>query len=382
MKLPVINFSTNDIVRRSIFFGLAFAHLITAFYWFKGRNWEKFETENFRIFCYPIFKNCHMYVFENILIIKSIYIIYIILSIFVLGITLLNKKKLSFYLIFILTLLKTGLLLSRYNFMGNYHTMHLSLSYVALLSYGSINFYRFSLILQYVFAGLLKTNIEWMAGAALVKYSQYMLKGFWNSLSLSYVVVLELILIWGLLSKNKHIRYITLAQIIIFHLYSTLIVGFYYPLIMTGLLIPIVFIEFTKEESNNSFKFEIDWRKLTTLGFIVLMIVWNLSTKFYSIDPTMDGNVRYLSLNMLDAKLKCQSSLYEEQADGTIIGLNIPQLATYLRIHCDALVFETFLKRLCLKNPDKKFMFYLESTRTTDKEYTMVREYKNVCKEI
>ncbi len=382
MKFQIFNFSSKESLQRSIYFGLLFAHLITAIYWFKDKNWMKFSTENYRIACYPVFKNCYEVVFENLFLVQSVFVLYLILSFMGLIVVVLDKKKVYLLIFFFLTFLKLCLLLSRYNLMGNYHTMHLSLCAVTILSFASNSYYRLALALQYVFAGLIKLNIEWMSGASLVSYSHYLIKGFWHSLSLAYVPTLELILIWGLLSKNVILRRITLLQLIIFHLYSILIVGFYYPLIMTGLLIPIIFQEFTEQKNEIRFVTNLHLKNLAPILFILLMIFWNISSKFYPIDQAMDGNVRYLSLNMLDAKLRCQHSLIEEKPDGTIVALNIPKLATYLRIHCDALVFESFLKRLCIQNPKSRFMFYLESSRTTDKNYSLVRNYKNVCEEI
>lgn len=376
------NFYSNELTKQSIYWGLTFAHLITSIYWFKDSGWQRYSFENYKIFCYPVFKNCFELTFANIVLVKILFIFYVLLSLIGLVLIILKYRKFAFPLLFLLTLLKTSILLSRYNFMGNYHTMHLSLCIVTLISLGNINFYRFTLILQYFFAGLLKLNIEWMSGASLVKYSNYLFPGFWNSLSLAYVTILELILVWGLISKNKFIRHITIAQLVIFHLYSILIVGLYYPLIMTGLLIPILFYEF-KINKISQFNFEkINFNQIISFGFVILIILWNLSSKIYLKDPAKDGYIRYLTLNMLDAKLKCQSSLFEETKTGDIMGINIPKLATYYRIHCDPLVFDAFLRRLCLKNPDRKFMFYLESARTTEDNYTLIRAYKNVCQEL
>ncbi len=384
MKSQIFNFISSNNTRRSIYLGLTFAHLITTIYWIKDNGWLRYSTENYKIFCYPMFKNCYQFIFEDTLVMKLVFISYFLLTIFSFLIIGLNKKNLFLPLLILLTLIKTTILFSRYNFMGNYHTMHLSLCIITIISTASINYYRLTLVLQYFFAGLLKLNKEWITGASLVSYSPYMFQNTWYLMSLAYVPVLELVLVWGLLSKSKTLRLVTLSQLVFFHLYSVFIVGFYYPLIMTGLLIPILYFEFSNFKIDN-FKNVKESRTIqntSSLIFILIMFYWNISSKFYNIDPAMDGTVRYLTLNMLDAKLKCQHTLLEETQDGTVVALNIPKLATYLRIHCDAMIFETFLKRLCNKNPERKFMFYLESTRTTDKQFTLVREYKNVCQEL
>jgi hypothetical protein len=377
------NFYNNYVTKISIFWGLTFAHLITSIYWLNGKNWLSFGLENNKVYCYPILKNCFKFSAENTNYIKYIFVFYFLASVILLILFFFKKFNKYIYPVFIaLTLLKAILLLSRYNFMGNYHTMHLSLCIISIISFGNINLYRITLILQYFFAGLLKLNTEWMSGASLIKYGNYLFPGFWNQLSLAYVPVLELLLIWGLLSKNKFIRIITLTQLVMFHLYSILIVGLYYPLIMTGLLIPVIYYEFKEDTIVSQDYIKLNLRNIISVAVIILIITWNISTKFYALDPSKDGYIRYLSLNMLDAKLKCQSSLFEETKSGDIIGLNIPKLATSYRIHCDPLVFDTFLRRLCIKNPERKFMFYLESARTTETNYTLIRAYKNVCQEL
>ncbi len=392
MNFQTFNSYKMNYLKKAIYFGLLFAHFITAIYWLKGKVWLRFANENYEVACVPVFRNCFELAFENLFYVQSIFYIYALFCVIGLFLVLFDKTKIYMLIFYSLTFFKVLVLLSRYNFMGNYHTMHLSLSILTILSLGSFHFYRLGLILQYVFAGLLKLNIEWLSGAALVSYSTYMLSGFWHTLSLAYVPVLELILIWGLLSQNVLLRRVTLLQLIIFHLYSVLIVGFYYPLIMMGLLLPIVINEFTNDDSGllkysfttlNDLQFgNSNFRRRASIFFIMLMIVWNISSKFYGIDPSMDGNIRYETLNMLDSKLKCQHTLLEEKSDGSIVALNIPKIVNFLRIHCDAIVYDTFLQRLCQKNPNSKFLFYLESARTTDKEYTLVRTYNNVCKEL
>lgn len=382
MNFQISNYRFNDFLKRSIYFGLIFSHFITSIYWLKNESWIKYSTENYKTTCFPLFKNCFELAFENLIFIQSIFVLYLLFCLLGLFLVVIDKSKLYLLIFTGLTVLKLFVLLSRYSFMGNYHNMHLSLCILTLISAGSFTFFRLGLVLQYVFAGLLKLNIEWLSGAALVSYSPYMFRGFWNSMSLAYVPVLELILIWGLLSKHSILRRVTIVQLIAFHLYSILIVGLYYPLIMAGLLLPIITKEFTNTNSDTILYNKIGLKQLAPLFFVFFMVLWNISTKLYTLDPSMDGNISYLSLNMLDAKLKCQHTLLEEKPDGTILALNIPKIATAIRVHCDALVFESFLKRLCIQNPKSKFMFYLESARTTDDKYTLVRKYNNVCEEI
>lgn len=367
----------------AILFGLTFAHLITSIYWLKDKAWNNYNHGNNRIYCYPFFKNCYHLVYENLNFVAAVFAIYFIFSLLGLVLIFCKKNRISYYIFSFLFFLKISILFSRYNFMGNYHTMHLSLCVMALLSRSSYFYYKLTLALQYFFAGLLKLNLEWFSGAALLNYSPYMFKDAFSILSLAYVPVLEVILIWGLFINNAFIRRITLFQLILFHLYSYLVVGAFYPLIMVGLLFPVLYSEFfiSAQNPRENYKAPWIWQALS-FGFILVIITWNLSIKTSLLDPAKDGNIRYLSLNMLDAKLECSYSLLEERKDQDIIAVDIPILTKAIRTKCDPVVYETFLRRLCEKNSDKKFMFYLESKRTTEFKYSLIRNYTNVCKQI
>lgn len=371
-----------------VLFGLTFSHLVTAYFWASSSAWMHYSLQNHKIYCYPIFKSCYELVFSDLFYVKYIFFGYLIISAITIALIIFGRNKVTFGLFVCLFFLKFSILLSRYNFMGNYHTMHLTMVIVTLFAKQSLDKYRFVLCLQYFFAGLLKLNLEWLSGAALTSYSQYLLKGPFHVLSLAYVPVLELILIWGLLSKNSFLRKLTLLQLVIFHLYSIIVVGAYYPLIMAGLLWPVFYVEantYFKNENRKTF-FEIfSFRNVPqTLSslFIVLIIVWNLTVKLNSMDPAMDGYIRYLSLNMLDARLTCRNTLYEVKDNMDIVSVDVPYLARSLRVRCDPLVFDTFLRRLCKKNPTKNFLFLLESKRTTQNHFTEIRNYKDACKQI
>lgn len=50
------------------------------------------------------------------------------------------------------------------------------------------------------------------------------------------MVVLELVLVWGCLSRRRSIFWVTLLQLALFEVASVPIVGLFYPLLMAGLL--------------------------------------------------------------------------------------------------------------------------------------------------
>jgi hypothetical protein len=364
--------------------GLTFAHLVTAIRWYGFSIWGLYDNSSIKSACYPFFSQCLKVSFDNPYPIKYLLITYITLSCLFFIPLLLNKKKIALFIFLLLFAIKTFIFVSRYNIMGNYHIMHLSLIIGILLCYGQSTLYRLIVCLQYFFAGLLKINMEWLSGAAMVSYPRLLPEVLFGP-TLVYVIVLELVLIWGLLSQNHLLRRLTLLQLVIFHGYSYFIVGYFYPMIMLGILIPLFIEEWSNLKLNWSFDYK---RRLfyPCYAFIALIVFWNVASKFSEHDPAKDGRVRYFSLNMLDAKTSCNLKLIEVLPDKTIRTLNIPALASAIRVWCDPVIFEGYLKRLCedpeFKKSNSILNFHLETRRYTENEFEPIRETKDVCKKI
>ena len=375
--------------RTKVFFnvamvGLTFAHFVTGIRWYGFSIWGLYRENSVKSACYPFFKNCLSISFSDPFLIKYLLILYIVLSVLFFIPLLLKKERLALMIFIILFAIKTFIFVSRYNIMGNYHIMHLSLIVGLLLSYGESTIYRLLVVLQYIFAGLLKVNMEWLSGAALVRYPKILPDPLFGY-SLGYVIVLELVLIWGLLSQNYLIRRLTLLQLVIFHGYSYFIVGYYYPLVMLGIGLPLLIEEWREKKLDYSINFK-NKAFYAVYIFIGFSIFWNIQSKFGEHDPAKDGQVRYFSLNMLDAKTRCNSKLIEVFPNKNVRTLNIPELASAVRVWCDPIIYEAYLKRLC---DDPEFIksgatlnFHLETRRFTESEFETIRETKDVCKKI
>jgi len=146
---------------------------------------------------------------------------------------------------------------------------------------------------------------------------------------------------------------------------------------MAGLLLPIAYEDLIKKQ-------KIDKINLFSpkILFIAALIVWNIYPKFNNIEPQFDGNVRYLKLSMLDAKLVCNYKFYEVSENGEIKSLTLPRIARAVRVKCDPLTYETLFRNICRNNPNKKFMFHLESRNSTSLKFKTIRKYRDVCNEV
>src|SRR5262245_34888964 len=102
--------------------------------------------------------------------------------------------------------------------MGNYHYMPFVIAAVYLVWPSPERVLAYVLVAFYVSAGVLKVNPEWLSGAAMI--DKTWLTGHMLEYGCAYVVVLELVLVFGLLSRRPWLRHVTLAQLVLFHAYS------------------------------------------------------------------------------------------------------------------------------------------------------------------
>src|SRR5205085_60897 len=88
----------------------------------------------------------------------------------------------------------------------------------------------------YLWAALLKFSPEWLSGVWTYGKTPLGMPDALVPAASVYVLVLELVLVWGLLSRRAWLFWLTFAQFVLFHIASWNVVGFFYPLLMFGIL--------------------------------------------------------------------------------------------------------------------------------------------------
>lgn len=369
-------------------FFLSLTHIWSFLYWQRGDFFIHSQSGlNSEALCFPFFPNCD--VWRGLLSMNQWSLVlwtYGLIS-FVVALLFLSQKKrnLAYWGFTFITLIKVSLHLSNYNFMGNYHYMIHGLSFLFLWAPHKKQIIKYFLVAFYVSSGLLKMNIDWLSGAAMI--SPPWLNDKLLSLSLFYVVLLELVLVFGLLSSKKWLRWLTLLQLLAFHAFSWHIVGFFYPLVMFSLL-SLFFIDEYRE-----FKGQI---QIPSLGqdlmrgqaakstYLLLLIFWLLQVSPHLItsDPSLSGAARLSSLNMFDAKAECHPLLVVHK-EKELIHMDRPLRSLGVRLNCDPLVYLNQAHKLCRKQQEspefKRLSLSLFSKRVTDYEYTKVLDLQDVC---
>jgi hypothetical protein len=286
-------------------------------------------------------------------------------------------KNFAVPLLAVASLLKLFLYLQDYRMMGNYHYMHWwILGAYFFIAQGDI-LIRFLLPAFYFSAGLLKLNREWLTGSALIQ--ETFLKGPWLEAACAYVVVLELVLIWGLLSRNRWVFWATVAQLFVFHAFSYLVVGFYYPALMFCFLSLVV---------AGWFWAPVDWRSWRELErparrYLFLFLILQAVPWFLMGDPALDGKGRLLALNMMDAYSQCKMKYDVHTKDGKPITPQPLYSRLGVRLHCDPVIKLAEARHYCrMFAQDDNITgldIALESKRRTDKEMREIFNFKDFC---
>lgn len=182
----------------------------------------------------------------------------------------------------------------------------------------------------YFAAGLLKLTPDWLSGKALYASPLFVPESLVPAACV-YVVVLELVVVWGLFHARATIRRAALAQLVLFHVVSWPVVGWFYPLEMLGLLSIFVVGE------------PLPYRSMRdALPFLVPFAIAQLVPALFRGDAALTGEGRMFALHMFDAKVSCTG--------GAVIGgRTIPLVAegSDVRSQCDPIIVLAHAKRLC-----------------------------------
>lgn len=367
---------------------LSFTHIATFLHWNAGNFFINSQSSiNSEPLCFPIFPNCDLFrdslSAQMWMVILCLYLFISLITVFLF----LNREALgwAFGLLTFLNVFKLGLHLSNYNFMGNYHYMVYIVSFLYLFLPHKKLMIKCIIVAFYLAAGCLKFNVDWLSGAALI--APAFIQGKFLTVSLYYVVFLEMVLVFGLLSQTTWIRWVTLIQLTTFHIFSWHIVGFYYPTIMFCLL-SLFFID---EFYNLKYKLQApDYLRGLLSGqeprqlyvVLILFTLMQVIPYIYVRDPSLSGALRLTSLNMFDSKTECQSLMIAHKEKASIhIDSPLKNLGTRLR--CDPLIFLNQAHQLCRRNkihPEfTKLSFSLMSKRTTDIHYHKILDIADIC---
>lgn len=349
---------------------LAFIHVISAYLLIHLKYYYFLSTDAIVPICFPGLEGCERFRFLNFT--ETQYLLYVYGAVAVICVlTFLRDrfKKIGPPLLLGLCLFKMVLQLADYRVSSNFHF----LAQVVTFAYLLLPNRKFTLAILipaiYFCAGLLKFNHDWLSGQALISPS--IIQGSLLSVLLVYVIILEVFIVWFVLSKNKKIRYFILLQLICFHIYSWHIVGYPYPVFMFCIL--PYFLLITPE-----IEFKRDYYKIFTI--IGIFLFFQMLPYALVKDPALDGRSRLYSLNMLDATTICESTFEFHPEKGENIKFQMPFKIKRVRIACDPHLRSEVARIYCHKTikPGTLFVKHV-SRRSTDKEMQTILDYSLNC---
>jgi len=236
--------------------------------------------------------------------------------------------------------LHLSLLFQDYRLRLNQHAMLMWVGLAFLVAPSKRLSSKALIVAFYFFAGVLKLDAEWLSGAALGGHRPWLVPTALLPAACWYVVLLELVLIFGVFSRKKWLFLATLAQLILFHLTSFPIVGFFYPLLMLALL--SIFVLDRRYPAPAAAPRA--W--LSAAWIVAPFAVLQLLPLAMPGDSALTGQGRFLALHMFDAKLSCRATMTLHRAgqapETHQIKAKLPG-----RIACDPLVYFHMARGVC-----------------------------------
>ena len=301
--------------------------------------------------------------------------------------------------LFLLSLLKFSMFSMSFLLMGNYHYMPLIIT-ILYIFWPAKRMVIPPMICSFYFAaGFLKLNHEWLSGNAVAPTTvDFLPHGLFLALC-AFVVGMEIILVWGLLSRERIIRTSTLIVLLGFHIFSWQIVGYFYPVVMFMLLSWFILPELCDalsprrvcDAAISGAGANVRRNHMPTLnknnwllfGPMVVFFLLQLVPLGFKGDSALTGEGRSFALNMFDARAQCRSLVVAHYKNNTSKELTHSFQDLGARVKCDPYMYFNMAKNLCNKlRADPQFAdldLYFQNKRTTDPEFKMRVSQKAFC---
>ena len=240
--------------------------------------------------------------------------------------------------------------------------------------------------LFYFWAGTLKVNREWISGAALYE-KPLLVPAALVPAACVYVLVLEMVLIWGLFAPSPRWRWAVYVQLLVFHAVSWKVVGYFYPLLMFGLtaIYPLVWLR-APDEALTLACLRTDRGARTAVGAVAAVFsAFQLVPHLFPGDTAVTGEGRLFSLHMFDARVECSGGATIRTASGAAAHADLINERTDARTRCDPIVLVAEAGRLCRaldgKSDHPRLDVAIDAKRTTDERATPLIHVDDFCRQ-
>lgn len=329
--------------------------------------------------CWPFFWSCDLFRFLSPFDWKCVFLFLSAASIFNLFLFIRQKINSAYLLIMLLECSRIIIIFLDYRTRLNQNYMFFFIVFAFLFLHRKLVVLPRLLVLFYFWAGFLKLNPEWLTGNAI--YGKLLfIQESWKPALAHFVVILEILIVPMLLINKKTITYMVLGCLVVFHLTSLTVVGFFYPALMITLLSIFPLMEYfstPNQKTNVSFI-----NNFSGNVFLLAFSLLNFYPHFIPGDKSITGETRLVSLHMFDSITYCTpwaTIKYEFDAP-KVQSLYMPNV---IRIRCDPIVYLSRLRKICRdneKNPKfEDIDFVLDVKRINSNNPIRVMDIKNFC---
>lgn len=356
---------------------LSFVHVLT-FIWLRRIDAKSFLHDEAWPLCWPLVPCEALHVLSEAGV-ERLFYAYLGFAILVGLFFALGKKTASWVGLVALNALAAYIVLLDYRLRLNQHYMAFWVSLTFLFVPSKRNALRVLVVLFYFWAGLLKLNWEWVSGAALYR-PIWFFRGNGVIVACAYVVVLELVVVFGLLAKRPRVFWPAFAQFMLFHVMSWPVVGFFYPLLMFSLLTIHPLTRLVAERDEPSLLSALLRGRAGAPAYAVLAAFSLLQLPAHLLpgDRALTGEGRLISLHMFDALTVCDGRVSLYAANGGVVRRGLrPDLAP--RERCDPWVYHSIASRLCETPEVSDLDLLLRSRRRSERELRTVVDLRGFC---
>jgi len=362
---------------------LAFLHVLTFLSWHR-RPLENVIAAGRMPICWPFFENCAAYRLLDAGDVRAYLWVYLGLAVLGVLLFLLRRVSWAYGVLALLSLMAALVWLQDFQLRLNQHYMALIISLVFLFMPNKRRLLQYQIVAFYFWAGILKMNTEWLSGQAL--YAKPL--GVPVSMlpeACAYVLVLETCLVFGVFARRAWIYRATLAQLVLFHLTSWTVVGFFYPMLMFAILslFPLVRRFPSADEAPGPRRLLRGREPASTLAFLSVFSFLQIVPWLFPGDSAVTGEGRLFALHMFDARVICEGEAVLHRAAGRMDRLPL-RPPVPLRIRCDPIVYLNLGRAICREgcsrtDPCISIDITLRSRRRTESALRPVMKIENFC---
>jgi hypothetical protein len=327
---------------------LSLAYALTGFAWFSYKHVALLTTGDDSV-CWPVFSRCDRWrAYLSPELVRTGVAVMMILAVVAAVLFMLRRATHALLAFGGATIIAAVVYALDYRLRFNQTYMFGWVVLVFFLTRARVAATQIVVALFYFWAGTLKMNAEWISGSTLYGRPLFVPVSLIPAACV-YVLVLELVLIFGLFARRAWTRWVVYAQLLLFHAVSWKIVGYYYPLMMLALtaIYPLVWRLSPADSLGwDSLKRDREVRgdvaRVAAAFSAFQMIPW-----LFPGDTSVTGEGRTFALHMFDAKTTCVGGANVTTTSGQSarIALINPGLDT--RTRCDPVVLFQTAQRLC-----------------------------------